>query len=395
MPEKKRDYYEVLGVKKDASKDKIAKAYRKLALKYHPDRNPDDNEAENKFKEATEAYEVLTDTEKRAQYDQFGHLGAEAGFGGFGFDFDLNDAFRVFRRDFGGLDDIFEMFMGSGPGRGTRVNIFGDMNRHSRTSGIPGEDIKYQLEITLEDAADGMTTELDIPRLEKCPECNGTGAEAGSEPVNCPSCDGSGQQKQVRQMGFTQFISVTTCPNCRGEGKILKNPCENCDGESRIRKVNKISIKIPPGIDTGSHLRIKGKGHDGRKGGFPGNLYVLIYVQDHDYFERRGDDLFCEIPITYSQAVLGTKIKVPTLKGSATMNVPSGTQTHTIFRLKGKGLPYFGGDGRGDQYVKVVLKTPTKVNKKFRELIKEMEKEEQKIGGWKKKLLKKFKSNNE
>jgi molecular chaperone DnaJ len=392
MPENKRDYYEILGVEKKASKDEIAKAYRKLALKYHPDRNPDDKNAEVKFKEATEAYEVLTDSEKRAQYDQFGHVVAEAGFGGFGFDFDLNDAFRVFRRDFGGLDDIFDIFMSGN--RGSRVNIFGDMNRRARRGGIPGEDIKFQFEITLEDAAEGMTTELDIPRLEKCPDCNGSGTKAGSEPVSCPVCEGSGQQKQVRQMGFTQFISVTTCPNCHGEGKIIKDPCKNCDGEGRIRKINKISIKIPPGVDSGSHLRIKGKGHDGKKNGPSGNLYVVIFVSEHEFFERRGNDLFCEIPITYSQAVLGAKTKVPTLKGSATMDIPPGTQTHTIFRLKGKGLPYFEGSENGDQYVKVIIKTPKKLNKKMRELLKELNKEEQKIGGWKKKILNKFKSKN-
>jgi molecular chaperone DnaJ len=390
MVEKKRDYYEVLGVEKSASKDDIAQAYRKLALKYHPDRNQDDKSAEEKFKEATEAYEVLTDPEKREQYDQFGHVGADAGFGGYGFDFDLNDAFRVFRRDFGGLDDIFEMFMG-GPGRGGRINIYGGRGTHEQSMKRPGEDIKYQLEITLEDAADGLATELDLPRLERCPECEGTGAEEGSEPTSCPECDGTGQQKQVRQMGFTQFISVTTCSKCHGEGKIIKNPCKNCEGEGRIRKVNKISIKIPPGVDSGSHLRIRGKGHDGYRGGPPGNLYVLLYVTDHEFFERRGDDLFCEVPITYAQAALGTQLKVPTLKGSANMKIPSGTQTHTVLRLKGKGIPHFNSDSRGDQYVKVVVKIPTKVNKKMRELIKELEKEEKKSGRWKKKIMGKFK----
>jgi molecular chaperone DnaJ len=350
MAEKKRDYYEVLGVEKSASKDEIAQAYRKLALKYHPDRNQGDKSAEEKFKEATEAYEVLNDPEKREQYDQFGHVGAEAGFGGYGFDFDLNDAFRVFRRDFGGIDDIFDMFIG-GSGRGGRVNIYGSRGAREQAMKRPGEDIQYQLEITLEDAADGLATELDIPRLEKCPECDGTGAEEGSEPTSCPECNGTGQQKQVRQMGFTQFISVTTCSKCHGEGKIIKNPCKNCEGEGRIRKVNKISIKIPPGVDSGSHLRIRGKGHDGYR----------------------------------------TQLKVPTLKGSANMKIPPGTQTHTILRLKGKGIPHFNGDGRGDQYVKVVVKIPTKVNKKMRELIKELEKEENKTGRWKKKIMGKFK----
>lgn len=389
MAEKKRDYYEVLGVEKNAKKEKIAKAYRKLALKYHPDRNPDDKSAEIKFKEATEAYEVLTDPEKRAQYDQFGHLGAEAGFGGFGFDFDLNDAFRVFKRDFGGLDDIFEMFMGGG--RGSRVNIFGDMGGRERARRMVGEDIKYELGITLEDAVTGMTTKIDVPRLEHCPKCDGSGAQAGSEPATCPACDGSGQQKEVRQMGFTQFISVTTCNNCRGEGTIIKNPCKTCGGEGRIRKINKISINIPAGVDTGSHLRIKRKGHSGKYDGPPGNLYVLIFVQEHEFFERHGDDLLCEIPITYSQAVLGTRINVPTVKGSASMKVPARTQTHTIFRLKGKGVPHFSRDGRGDQYVKVVIKIPEKINKKMRQLLVDLEKEEESLGVWKNKIFKKVK----
>jgi molecular chaperone DnaJ len=394
MAEKKRDYYEVLGVDKNATKDKIAKAYRKLALKYHPDRNPDDKEAVIKFKEATEAYEVLTDTQKRAQYDQFGHLGPDVGLGGYGFDFDINDAFRVFRRDFGGLDEIFDMFMGGANRRGGssgRVNIFGDFGGRERTGPTSGEDIKYQLEITLEDAAKGMDTEIDIPRLEHCPKCEGSGVAAGSKAITCPECDGSGQQKQVRQMGFTQFISVTTCSKCRGEGKIIKNPCKNCGGEGRVRKINKISIKIPPGVDNGSHLRIKSKGHDGHRGGPPGNLYIVVFVHEHDFFERRGEDVLCEIPITYSQAAVGTKIKVPTLNGSANMKIPPSTQTHTIFRLNGKGLPRFNDTGKGDQYVKVIIKTPKKINKRIRSLLEKIEEEEKKAGGFKDKLLKRLK----
>ncbi|WP_455391786.1 molecular chaperone DnaJ [[Eubacterium] cellulosolvens] len=394
MPEKKRDYYEVLGVARDASKEDVAKAYRKLALKYHPDRNPGDKEAEGKFKEATEAYEVLTDPEKRAQYDQFGHVGAEAGFGGYGFDFDINDAFRVFRRDFGGLDEIFEMFMGGGrrSGHGDRYDIFSDYVERDRRGPAHGEDIKYELEITLEDAATGMETEIDVPRLELCSVCNGTGAAEGSEPITCPTCKGTGQQKQVRQMGFTQFISVTTCNNCRGEGRIIEKPCNNCGGEGRVRRINKISIQIPAGVDTGSHLRIRKKGHQGPRGGPPGNLYVVIIVQEHEFFDRRGEDLFCEVPITYSQAVLGTKLKVPTLTGSASVKIPSGTQTHTVFRLAGKGLPRFGSHGNGDQYVKVVVKTPKRTTKQMRQLLEKLQQEEEKSGGLKKRILRKFKS---
>ena len=401
MPEKKRDYYEVLGVAKNADKEEISKAYRKLALKYHPDRNPDDKEAELKFKEATEAYEVLTDPEKREQYDQFGHVSTDVGTpGGYGFTFDLNDAFRVFQRDFGGLDDIFDIFLGGSrrhSGQRSRrdgFDLFGDMSGRDRSGPMPGEDIKYELKITLEDAAKGMETEIDVARLERCPECKGTGAQEGSEPITCPVCSGNGQQKQVRQMGFTQFISVTTCNNCRGEGKIIKNPCKKCSGEGRVRKVNKIAIKIPPGVDTGSHLRIKNKGHNGVRSGPPGNLYIIIFVQDHEFFDRRGDDILCEIPITFTQAALGAKIKVPTLTGSANMTIPRGTQTNTVFRLSGKGLPSFQVKGTGDQYVKVIIKTPTKINKRMQKILSELEEEEKKVGGLKKKILSKFKSNS-
>jgi molecular chaperone DnaJ len=205
-------------------------------------------------------------------------------------------------------------------------------------------------------------------------------------------CDGSGQQKQVRQMGFTQFVSVTTCQKCHGEGSIIKNPCEECGGEGRIRKVNKISVKIPPGIDTGSHLRIRRKGHDGLHGGPPGNLYIIIYVQDHEFFERRGEHLFCEVPISFTQATLGDKIKVPTLNGSANMKIPAGTQTHTVLRLSGKGVPIIGSTGKGDQYVKVIVKTPKKVTKHMRQLLERLKEEEKKAGGLKEKILKKFKS---
>ncbi len=391
MPAKKRDYYEVLGVDKNGTKEQIAEAYRKSALKYHPDRNPNDKEAEEKFKEATEAYEVLTDSEKREQYDQFGHLGPEAGLSGFGFDFDINDAFRVFRRDFGGLDNIFELFMNNSRrgGRGTGFDIFGDMSGRGRTRPLSGEDIKYQFNITLEDAVEGMTTELDIPRLEICPECKGSRTEPGSEAITCPVCDGSGQQKQVRQMGFTQFISVTTCGKCHGEGRIIKDPCKECDGEGRVRKVNKISIKIPPGVDSGAHLRIRNKGHDGFNNGPPGNLYVVILVSEHEFFERRNNDIFCEIPITFTQATLGARIKAPTLKGSANMKIPSGTQTNTIFRLKGKGVPDIEGGGNGDQYIKVIIKTPKKVTKRMRSLLNELEKEEKAVG-LKDRILKKL-----
>lgn len=394
VKKKKRDYYEVLGLVKDASKDDITKAYRKLALKHHPDKNPDDKGAVEKFKEATEAYEVLVDPDKRAAYDQFGFAGMDGsiggGPGGVGFNFDLNDAFRVFRRDFGGLEDLFEAFMGRGGGFDFFAERGGPRERYGP---VPGSDRKYELEITLEDAAFGLETEIEVPRLETCEECDGSGAKSGKKPVNCPACEGSGQLKQVRQMGFTQFISVTTCNKCHGEGKIIKDPCSECQGEGKVRNVNRISINIPPGVDSGSHLRIMGKGDDGKRNGPAGNLYVIIYVKPHELFERHGDDVLCEIPITYTQAVLGTELEVPTLKGSAKMKVPAGTETHKVFRLKGKGIPYLKRSGKGDQYVRVVIKVPTKLSRKRKTLLKQLAKLEQvESKSTKQKIFNKFKS---
>jgi molecular chaperone DnaJ len=376
-PKKKRDYYEVLDIEKNAGKDEVTKAYRKLALKYHPDRNPDDKDAEEKFKEATEAYEVLSDPEKRAAYDQFGFAGMDGamdgGPGAVGFDFDINDAFRVFRRDFGGLEDLFEAFFGGRGGMGG-FDFAGRERGRQRYGPEPGNNRKYELEMTLEDAATGLETEIDVPRLETCKVCKGSGAKSGSKPVDCPACNGAGQLKQARQMGFTQFISVTTCNKCHGEGKVIKNPCDACEGEGRIRKMNKISLEIPAGVDTGSHLRIIGKGDVGRRNGAPGNLYVVIYLKPHDFFERHGDDILCEMPVTYTQAVLGTELEVPTLKGSAKMKVPAGTESHKIFRLKNKGIPHLKHSGKGDQYVKVVVQVPKKISKKHKTLIKQLAK---------------------
>jgi molecular chaperone DnaJ len=396
VTKKKRDYYEVLDIEKNAGKDEITKAYRKLALKYHPDRNSEDKDAEEKFKEATEAYEVLIDPDKRAAYDQFGFAGMDGaiggGPGGVGFDFDLNDAFRVFRRDFGGLEDLFEAFFGRGGGGMGGFDFTGRERGRQRYGPEPGRDRKYDLEITLEDAAGGLETEIDVPRLETCNVCNGSGAKSGSKPVDCPVCNGAGQLKQARQMGFTQFISVTTCNKCHGEGKVIKSPCEACEGGGRVRKMNKISLEIPAGVDNGSHLRIIGKGDVGRRNGVPGNLYVVIYVKPHDFFERHGDDLLCEMPISYTQAVLGAEIEVPTLNGSAKMKIPAGTESHKIFRLKSKGIPHLRHNGKGDQYVKAVVQVPRKLSKKRKILLKELAKlERQERKSTKKKILDKLK----
>lgn len=368
---KKRDYYEILGINKDASEKEISDAYRKLALKYHPDRNPGDKTAEDKFKEATEAYEVLNDKDKRARYDQFGHAGMEdLGAGGFGFSFDLNDALRAFQREFGGFD-IFKMFGGGNED----MDIFGRRGRvQDRFEPRRGSDIQYLHNISFKDAAFGIKTEIEVPRKVTCDACDGMGTSEGEKPDSCSDCGGSGQVKHARQMGFTQFISYTTCPKCQGDGFHIKNKCKTCKGRGYQSKPKKINVTIPAGVDSGSHLRLVGKGDEGPFGGPAGNLYVVINVEDHDFFERHGDDLVCELPINYSEAALGASLEIPTLKGKAKIDIPEGTQSHTVFRLKGKGVPHLHGSGKGDLYVKVTIKTPKKITKRHKELLTELAK---------------------
>ncbi|NPV26861.1 MAG: molecular chaperone DnaJ [Firmicutes bacterium] len=353
----KRDYYEVLGVSRDANETEIKKAYRKLARQYHPDANPNDKQAEEKFKEINEAYEVLSDPEKRARYDQMGHAafgnGAE-GFGGFG-------GFSGFGQDMGGFGDIFDMFFGGG---------FGSANR--RTGPQQGADLRLDLELTFEEAAFGVEKDVEIPRLEKCPACGGSGAEPGTHPATCPACKGTGQIRTTQRAAFgMQFQSVRTCPKCHGEGKIIESPCKECRGQGRVRRVRKIHIRVPAGVDTGSQLRMAGEGEPGLRGGPPGDLYVYIQVKSHPFFERDGDDILCEIPISFVQAALGGEIEVPTLEGKAKLRIPEGTQTGTFFRLRGKGIPNLRGYGRGDQHVKVVVQTPTRLTEKQRELLRQ------------------------
>jgi len=359
----KRDYYEVLGVGRDATEREIKRAYRRLAKKYHPDVNkaPD---AEEKFREISEAYEVLIDPEKRANYDRFGHAGTESIFGKGGFkwsDFThFSDIEDIFGRDFFGRD-IFDVFF-----RGFRGE--------TRRGPVKGNDLSYDLEISLEDAALGLNTELRIPRTEKCPTCNGTGARSPADIKTCPRCNGTGQEKRERRTPFGQFVSITTCSRCHGEGKIIERPCPECNGTGRIRRMRKISVKIPPGVDTGSRLRIANEGDAGVRGGPPGDLYVVIHVLPHEFFRREENDLYCEIPITFSQAALGAEIEVPTLRSKARIKIPPGTQTGTIFRLKGKGIPRLRGGGRGDQNVKIRVVTPKKLNRRQRELFEELSK---------------------
>ena len=351
----KRDYYEVLGVPKNATEDEIKQAYRKLALKFHPDRNKGSKEAEEKFKEATEAYEVLRDPKRRAQYDKFGHEGV-AGFEGFG-----RGAYTDFSDIFGDFDlgDIFESFFGAGSGSGTRT-------RSSRTR--RGRDIQYDLSITLDDAANGKEVQIEIPRHEVCSSCGGTGSASGSKPTVCPVCNGTGQIRQTQG-----FFSVTqTCYKCRGEGKIITSPCRACRGTGLEEKHRKITVKIPAGVESGSRLKISGEGEQGPGGGSAGDLYVVVHIQKHPLFERHGNDLICVVDIPFTIACLGGEIEVPTIYNKkAKMKIPPGTENGQIFRLKGNGMPYLGSYGKGDQLVKINIKVPKKLTPRQKELLKE------------------------
>lgn len=361
----KKDYYETLGVSKDATKEEIKKAYKKLAKKYHPDLNKDDPNAADKFKEINEAAAVLADDEKRSQYDQFGSaespFGADAGRGAGGFDF--ND----FMRQSGGgfdFDSIFESFFGG--------NIFGGRGR-GRDS-MPGNDLRYDIEITLEEAAEGVTKTIKVPRTERCPECKGTGAESDKDIVECDECNGSGFVRRTTRTPFGTFAVQSGCPKCHGTGNYIKNRCNTCNGSGKIKKTRTLEIKIPAGAETGTNLRIEEGGDAGDLGTEPGDLYIIIHVRDHDIFERHGNDIYVEVPISFITAALGGKIEVPTLKGKAELSIPSGTQTDTVFRMKGKGIPSLHGFGTGSEMVKVRVEIPKKLNSKQKQLLKELDK---------------------
>lgn len=343
----KRDYYEVLGVSRDADISQIKAAYRKLAVQYHPDRNPGNQEAEEKFKEAAEAYSVLSNSEKRAQYDQFGHSGVGGAPGGF--DPDIFSDFSDILGDFFGFGDIF--------GRGGR------RNRVRR-----GADLRYDLGISFMEAVSGVATKIKIPRQESCSECGGTGANPQSGPVVCPACGGHGQVRY--QQGF--FTISRTCSQCQGGGKIIKDPCHKCQGTGRIQKERTLELRIPAGVDNGSRLRVAGEGESGVNGGPPGDLYVVLNVEEHDFFKRKDNDIYCEMPLSFSQAALGTELKVPTLDGDETIKVPEGTQTGKVFRLRKKGISGPNGRGHGDQFVQVRVVTPTRLDERQRELLREL-----------------------
>ena len=348
----KRDYYEVLGVAREATDQQIKSAYRKLALKYHPDRNPGDREAEERFKEAAEAYAILADKDKRSLYDRFGHAGVAGVGAGAGFD---PSVFVGFEDIFGSLGDLF----GFG-------DIFG--GRRRRAGPQRGSDLRYDLEISFEESADGTETALQIPREETCETCKGSGAAAGSAPEVCGQCRGTGQLRF--QQGF--LTVARPCSNCRGTGKVINRPCQACRGAGRVGRERKVTVKIPAGIANGQQLRLYGEGEHGTAGGPPGDLYVVIHVQEHPLFQRDGDDLYCEIPVTFPTLALGGTIEVPTLKGHEPIDVPSGTQPGSRFRLRGKGMPNVSGRGHGDLYVIARAAVPKKLTREQKHLLEEL-----------------------
>ncbi len=358
----KRDYYDVLGVGKSADATEIKKAYRKLAMKYHPDKNQGDKEAEEKFKEINEAYEVLSDETKRRNYDQFGHEGVNGqGFGGAG---------GFGGQGYGGFEDIFGDIFGDMFGGG-----FGGGGRPRRRGPERGQDIKQRISISFEEAAFGKKVQVKINRSEECDECHGSGAKQGTSKKTCPTCHGSGQVQSVQRTPFGNIASTRTCSTCNGEGEVIESPCNKCHGKGSVRKTKTIEVDVPAGIDDGQMIKLAGQGELGTRGGPRGDLYIEVNVANHQLFTRDGYDVYLEMPITFAQATLGDNIQVPTLDGKVEYEIPEGTQTGTVFRLKGKGIPKLRSNVRGDQYVKVTVEIPKKLNDKQKELVRQFAKE--------------------
>ena len=342
----KRDYYDVLGVSKNASDAEIKKAFRRLAMKYHPDRNPDNSEAEDKFKEAKEANDILSDQQKRAAYDQFGHAGVSTSAGG------------PSAQGNSGFGDIFDSVFG---------DIFGAQGRGQRVQS--GANLRYDLEMSLEDAIAGTAIKIRVPRLVTCNACSGSGAKRGSSPVQCTNCNGAGQVRM--QQGF--FSVQQTCPKCRGQGKVISDPCNTCRGQGRTRDSRTISVKVPPGVDTGDRIRLSGEGEAGEFGAPSGDLYVHVIVRKHEIFTREGPDIFCEIPISFAAAALGREIEIPTLDGKVKLRVPAETQSGNLFRLRGKGVRSVRSSARGDLLCRVVVETPVNLNRKQKDVLEQFE----------------------
>ena len=346
----KRDYYEVLGVSRSASDQELKRAYRALAQRYHPDKNQSDPTAEEKFKELGEAYSVLGDPDQRQRYDRFGHAGVSSGAGQ-----------TWGAPGFGGIEDILGDLFGFS-------DVFGGRPGGRRSAAQRGADLRYDLEITLEEAYHGMTAQLRIPRLETCQSCKGSGAAPGTQPENCGNCGGTGQVRY--QQGF--FSVARTCQACRGAGRVVKTPCSECRGAGRIEREKQMEVKIPAGVETGSRLRVQGEGEAGTQGGPAGDLYVVIRLAEHERFERQGSNLYASLPLTFGQAALGADVFVATIEGEEKIKIPSGTQTGTIFRIKGKGMPVLGGRGRGDLFVSVSVVTPTSLTREQRKLLEQL-----------------------
>jgi molecular chaperone DnaJ len=355
----KRDYYEVLLVARDVTSDDLKKSYRKLAVKFHPDKNPGDKNAEDQFKELGEAYDVLSDAEKRAAYDRFGHNAFAQGGPPRGHD--PRDIFReVFGANGGGVGDFFEQFFGGAAGGGGG-------GRGERENRQRGSDLRYDMQITLEEAALGTEKEIEVSKLEACGSCRGSGAEAGSRVVTCPGCGGRGQVESTRGL----FRLSQTCPRCRGSGQSVERPCPKCRGEGRVEQASRIKLKIPQGIEHGSRLRSSGNGEAGIRGGPRGDLYVVIHVKEHEYFERDGENLYCEMPVNFATAALGGEVLVTTLEGPSNLKIPAGTQSGTVFKLKSKGMPVLNTSTRGDLLVRVVIAVPSKLSPDQRKKLEE------------------------
>ncbi len=353
----KRDYYETLGVSRNATQEEIKKAYRKMAMQYHPDKNPGNKEAEEKFKDAAEAYEVLRDAEKRQRYDQFGHAGLKGGFGGFGgFEFDLADALRTFMSGgFGGFADIF----GMGDSRG-------------RSAQKRGADLQLRVKLSLEEIAKGVTKKIKLKRHVRCEQCNGSGSHPDSQPTTCPQCHGRGQVKEISQSLFGQFVNISTCSRCSGSGKIITRPCHECSGSGRVRSTVAIDVEIPAGVTSGNYITLRNQGDVGPEGGPPGDAIVLIEEQEHEYFERHGDDILYELPLSFIQAALGDSVEIPSLNGRVELEIDAGTQAGKILRMRNKGIPHLNGHGRGDQLIRVSIWTPTKLTAQERSLLRKL-----------------------